>query len=379
MSGLLQHLKVSAVADGTDTSQVQPSDWNAAHKFTGGNHGAIPIRDTTDATFGSSWLASVAAGQVLISNGVGAPPTWSSSLTLSGGLTLTGALTAQGATLTGDLLFSPDATYDIGKTGASRPRDIFATRNIQSAGTMSGVSVSGTASSFVTGVFAATNNAQTLVVQTAGLADGFTVLQVANAGGDGRVAMSRAGGGDVFTGSLGNAMGVGTNNAKPLQFATSAIVRWTIHTDGGLSSDATSPGLNRLRVTSADPIQIPSVGNATGTVAVVDASGFIYKQTSSGRYKEHIDPWRIAPEALAAFVALTPKAWDYTGQETGAGGFLAEDLAALDIRNPYGRSVLVNYDAEGRPESNRDGALIGVHHLIIRSLWRRVAALEGDR
>ena len=63
MSGLLQHLKVSAIADGADPSQVQPSDWNAAHKFSGGNHGAIPIRDTGDVTYGSNWLASVAAGE----------------------------------------------------------------------------------------------------------------------------------------------------------------------------------------------------------------------------------------------------------------------------------------------------------------------------
>ncbi len=38
-------------------------------------------------------------------------------------------------TLTGDLLFT-DATYDIGKTGATRPRDFFASRNSEIGGTM---------------------------------------------------------------------------------------------------------------------------------------------------------------------------------------------------------------------------------------------------
>lgn len=40
-----------------------------------------------------------------------------------------------GGTLTGDLLFT-DATYDIGKAGATRPRDIFASRNVTVGGTL---------------------------------------------------------------------------------------------------------------------------------------------------------------------------------------------------------------------------------------------------
>lgn len=35
-----------------------------------------------------------------------------------------------------DLLFTPDATYDIGKTGATRPRDFFASRNGAFGGTL---------------------------------------------------------------------------------------------------------------------------------------------------------------------------------------------------------------------------------------------------
>lgn len=39
-----------------------------------------------------------------------------------------------GAAGTGDLLFTPDATYDIGKSGATRPRDIFLSRNLTVGG-----------------------------------------------------------------------------------------------------------------------------------------------------------------------------------------------------------------------------------------------------
>jgi hypothetical protein len=47
-----------------------------------------------------------------------------------------GALTATSATLAGDLLFT-DATYDIGKSGATRPRDVFLSRNLTIGGTTS--------------------------------------------------------------------------------------------------------------------------------------------------------------------------------------------------------------------------------------------------
>ncbi len=43
-------------------------------------------------------------------------------------------MTSVGALLTGDLLFT-DATYDVGKTGATRPRDLFVSRNVEIGGT----------------------------------------------------------------------------------------------------------------------------------------------------------------------------------------------------------------------------------------------------
>jgi hypothetical protein len=90
MTQVLKHLKNSTIADGPDPTQVNPSDWNAAHVFSAGALGALLMRDTGDATYGASWLASVAAGSVLISNGVGAAPSWAASLTLSGTLVVNG-------------------------------------------------------------------------------------------------------------------------------------------------------------------------------------------------------------------------------------------------------------------------------------------------
>jgi hypothetical protein len=93
MAQVLKHLKNSTIADGPDPNQVNPSDWNAAHVFSGGALGGLLMRDTGDPTYGATWLASVAAGSVLISNGVGAAPTWAASLTLGGNLTVNGVVT----------------------------------------------------------------------------------------------------------------------------------------------------------------------------------------------------------------------------------------------------------------------------------------------
>jgi len=66
------------------------------------------------------------------------------ALTLTGGLTLNGAVVVGdsasdtltvNATVTSDLLFT-DATYDIGKSGATRPRDGFFSRNMAVGGTL---------------------------------------------------------------------------------------------------------------------------------------------------------------------------------------------------------------------------------------------------
>jgi hypothetical protein len=71
-----------------------------------------------------------------------------------------------------------------------------------------------------------------------------------------------------------------------------------------------------------------------------------------------------------------PSWWDYKGQKNGALGFIAEDLAALPLER-YGFNPLVNYDGDGQIESNRDYALIALHHLVIQRLERKIAALEA--
>lgn len=79
----LKHAFVSAIADGSDATIVQPqAHWNAEHAFTGGALGSLLYRDA-GGTGGASWLDDVAAGSVLVSGGVAAAPAWSASPTVT--------------------------------------------------------------------------------------------------------------------------------------------------------------------------------------------------------------------------------------------------------------------------------------------------------
>ena len=117
------------------------------------------------------------------------------------------------------------------------------------------------------------------------------------------------------------------------------------------------------------------VGASTGTTVVHNSDGYLYRQSSSRRFKENISSAVITDAQLDAFMATTPSWWDYTGQRNGALGFIAEDLAALPL-DRYGCNPLVNYDGDGRVESNRDYALIAMHHLVIQRMQKEIDALK---
>jgi hypothetical protein len=119
-------------------------------------------------------------------------------------------------------------------------------------------------------------------------------------------------------------------------------------------------------------------GTNTGTTVVRNATdGYLYLTTSSRRFKENIAPAAITDAQLDAFLAVSPSWWDYTGQQNGALGFIAEDLAALPLKR-YGYSPLCNFDKDGVVESNRDYALIAMHHLILQRMQTEIDALKAQ-
>jgi hypothetical protein len=155
-------------------------------------------------------------------------------------------------------------------------------------------------------------------------------------------------------------------------YSGGTTLRMTIQSNG----DIAIPG--GMLFSAATPLTFSGIATGTGTATIIDSNGNFYKQSSSARYKEHITPWVVSPIALRMFVDLSPSLWDYKGQKSGAAGFMSEDLDALLIRNAYGTSPLINYDTEGRPDSNRDFALIGLQHLVLQNHETRLHELETE-
>lgn len=113
------------------------------------------------------------------------------------------ALDKQGDTMTGDLLFT-DATYDIGKTGATRPRDLFISRNATVGGTLA---VTGTAS-----LSAATLSSTLAVTSTSTFTGAVTFSSADNLFKAGASTETFAGAGVINTDSTQLATGADTND-----------------------------------------------------------------------------------------------------------------------------------------------------------------------
>ena len=136
---------VMDVQDGTDDVRIRgglSTNNNAAPTsgiVTGGN--IVSDTDSTDdlGTTSVRW-ANLYVDAATITNNL----TVGGTLTLTGGLTLNGNVTVGdnasdtltiNSTITSNLIFT-DATYDIGASGATRPRDLFLSRNALMGGTL---------------------------------------------------------------------------------------------------------------------------------------------------------------------------------------------------------------------------------------------------
>lgn len=197
-------------------------------------------------------------------------------------------------------------------------------------------------------------------------------------------AQASAGGGVIVKGAGWDAIGLASSALKVGGFTSSqwtslglyasGSLRWNIDTAGALVG---ASNVN-LELHGTGQFYVQTTSAATGTAVVHNANGFYYDLSSSRRFKENFEAFELTDEQILEFLALKSEWWDYLGGgEDGAISLMAEALAGVkSIRNRYGRSPFANYDAKGRPESNRDYALIAALHQIVGKLYARVQALE---
>src|SRR5262249_50821053 len=73
---------------------------------------------------------------------------------------------------------------------------------------------------------------------------------------------------------------------------------------GSGTTSASSPGTEVFSVTQGGTLKVSnltlsSLGSTVAANLVIDDNGVVYKASSSARYKEHIEPWKVGPAALA--------------------------------------------------------------------------------
>ena len=170
-----------------------------------------------------------------------------------------------------DLLFT-DATYDIGKSGASRPRDLFQSRNATIGGTLGVTGATTLSSTVATGALTVTGAAT--VSTTLGVTGATTLSSTV---GTGALTVT---GNETVSGTLG------VTGATSL---SSATVSTTLGVTGAatLSSTLTVTGVTTLTGGLNTPLTVPNGG--TG-VATRTAYGVIVGGTTSTGAEQTIVP-----------------------------------------------------------------------------------------
>lgn len=164
--------------------------------------------------------------------------------------------------ITQDLLFT-DATYDIGKSGASRPRDLFQSRNATIGGTLGVTGATTLSSTVATGALTVTGNetvSGTLAITGATtLTGGLNTPLVVAQGGTGL--------GTLTTHSV--LVGAGTSNVTFVAPSTSGNVltsdgsAWASTAVAAATQQALGTAEGRLTLTSATPVTTADVSAAT--------------------------------------------------------------------------------------------------------------------
>jgi hypothetical protein len=108
---------------------------------------------------------------------------------------------------------------------------------------------------------------------------------------------------------------------------------------------------------------------ASAANVFVDSSGFLYRSTSSLRYKSDITNATHGLADVLKLRSVTYKGND--GGDTVFGGLIAEEV------HDAGLTEFVAYDSEGRPDALHYGNMVALLVKAVQELTARVAELEA--
>lgn len=160
-----------------------------------------------------------------------------------------------------DALF-PDALYDIGKSGATRPRDLFLSRNLTIGGAAAGFTTLAV-SNRITSTY---TSPDAFISSSAGTSHQWVRLQ--NTSGDMIVGVESSAGGGAVSGSTGYASFVGSAAAKPVHIVYNDAVHTTFGASGAITATGAISGVTTFTFTG----QLKSATSNSGTA--LSATGF---------------------------------------------------------------------------------------------------------
>lgn len=237
----------------------------------------------------------------------------------------TRALDKQGDTMAGNLLFT-DATYDIGASGATRPRDLFLSRNATVGGTL-GVTGNTTLSGTL-GVTGNTTLSGTLTVGGVAVPSSPSVQTTTSTGSQNNFAQTAA-----------RYLFLRCNNATLLTFTG-----LTAGSDGDIIDIAAvnaQVDLDNQSTSSTEANRI--ICGVTGTISLAGGSGrarLIYDGTT--------DRWRVLEHEQGAWITRTFVAGNYTGSSsmtwTVASGDVTRDAYWLKGRTLHFQTTISTSD-----------------------------------
>lgn len=170
------------------------------------------------------------------------------------------------------------------------------------------------------------------------------------------------GSGNVFLGYQAGYNAAGSNKLYIANSDVNTIIYGDFST-GRVGISLTSP-TEALDVSGT--ARLRGIGSSTGTTVVADATGKLWKQSSSQRYKQNIEPLDTEADAV---LNLRPVRFEYKKSGHKDIGLIAEEVEKIS-------PDLVIYDSQGRPDAVKYDKVALYLLSVVKSQQEEIAVLK---